>query len=53
MGYYDSTQYHISAEAGNIFNRLVIMDARHIHSAGPYFGNNNENSRLVQLFFFD
>lgn len=53
MGYYDSTQYEITAEAGNVFNRLVIMDARHIHSAGPYFGNSNENSRLVQLFFFD
>jgi hypothetical protein len=52
-GYFDSTEYDISAEAGNIFNRLVIMDAKHIHSAGPYFGANNLTSRLVQLFFFD
>jgi hypothetical protein len=52
-GYYDSTQYNTSAEAGNVFNRLVIMDAHNIHSAGPYFGDNNENGRLVQLFFFD
>lgn len=52
-GHYDSTEFDVSAEAGNVFNRLVIMDARHIHSAGSYFGSNNSNSRLVQLFFFD
>ena len=44
---------------GSIFNRLVIWDAKLIHSASSYEafpgteGQEAENSRLVQLFFFD
>ena len=52
-GFYDSTKFDIVADAGNVYNRLVIMDAKHIHSAGTYFGNSKETGRLVQLFFFD
>lgn len=52
-GFFDSTKFDTVALAGNVFNRLVIMDARHIHSAGTYFGNSKETGRLVQLFFFD
>lgn len=52
-GFFDSTKYDTVADASNVFNRLVIMDAKHIHSAGSYFGNTKETGRLVQLFFFD
>ena len=52
-GFYDSTKFDIVDDIGNVFNRLVIMDARHIHSAGAYFGNNAETGRLIHLFFFD
>ena len=52
-GFYDSTKFDTIAMAGNIFNRLVLMDAKNIHSAGTYFGNSKETGRLVQLFFFD
>lgn len=52
-GFYDSTKFDTIANACNVFNRLVIMDARNIHSAGTYFGNSKETGRLVQLFFFD
>jgi hypothetical protein len=52
-GFYDSTKFHTVDAAGNVFNRLVIMDAQHIHSAGNYFGNSVENGRLVHLFFFN
>jgi hypothetical protein len=51
--FYDSTRFDTVDNIGNIYNRLVIMDARCIHSAGSYFGQNNEESRLVHLFFFD
>jgi len=51
--FYDGTRFDTVADAGNVYNRLVIMDARHIHSAGTYFGNTPENGRLVHLFFFD
>lgn len=51
--FYDSTQFDISDQAANIYNRLVIMDAGCFHSAGPYFGNTPETGRLTHLFFFD
>ena len=52
-GFFDSTKFNTVDSAGNVFNRLILMDARHIHSAGTYFGNSKETGRLVQLFFFD
>jgi glycosyltransferase involved in cell wall biosynthesis len=52
-GYYDSTKFDIVDSAGNVYNRLVIMDASCIHSAGPYFGQGPEDGRLTHLFFFD
>jgi hypothetical protein len=38
---------------GNVYNRLVLWDAQLIHSATGYWGYNQENPRLVQLFFFN
>ena len=52
-GFYDSTKFNLIDSAGNVYNRLVIMDAMNIHSAGPYFGNSPETGRLTHLFFFD
>ena len=52
-GFYDATKFDTIADAGNLYNRLVIMDAQSIHSAGNYFGQDNETGRLTHLFFFD
>jgi len=52
-GFYDSTKFDIVDNIGNIYNRLLIMDARAIHSAGPYFGRDEQNGRLTHLFFFE
>jgi len=52
-GNYDSTQFDVVDSIGNIFNRLVLFDGKKIHSAGPYWGNDIVNGRLVQLFFFN
>lgn len=52
-GFYDSTKFDIVDSVGNIYNRLIIMDAHCIHSAGPYFGKGKEDGRLTHLFFFD
>ena len=52
-GFYDSTEFDIVDVVGNVYNRLVLFNARMIHSASTYFGNNMENGRLFQLFFFD
>lgn len=52
-GFYDSTKFDITDSVGNIYNRLIVMDAQSIHSAGPYFGRGKEDGRLTHLFFFD
>jgi hypothetical protein len=52
-GFYDSHQFEIVDDIGNIYNRLVIFNGPMIHSAGPYFGNSMWNGRLIHLFFFD
>ena len=35
------------------FNRLVLFRSWYWHTAGDSFGDDPENGRLVQLFFFD
>jgi glycosyltransferase involved in cell wall biosynthesis len=52
-GYYDKSKFELVDTAGNVFNRLVLFDAKCIHSANEYFGTNLTNSRLFHLFFFD
>ena len=52
-GFYDRTDLELVDVVGNVFNRLVVWDARLIHAASEYFGDRKENSRLFQLFFFD
>ena len=52
-GFLDSTKFDVTDSAANIYNRLVIMDAKCIHSAGQYFGQSREDGRLTHLFFFD
>jgi FkbM family methyltransferase len=39
--------------AGNVYNRLVIFNASQIHAVTEYFGNDINDSRLFQLFFFN
>jgi len=52
-GFYDRSKFELVDTAGNVFNRLVLFDAKSIHSANEYFGTTKENSRLFHLFFFD
>jgi hypothetical protein len=52
-GNYDSTRFDVVDSVGNMYNRLVIMAAQNIHSAGAYFGNDPQSGRLTHLFFFD
>ena len=49
----DKTPYQEVDVIGNVFNRLMLFDARCIHSATDYFGFNLNNCRLWQIFFFD
>ena len=52
-GNYDSTQFELVDTVGNVYNRLILFDARMFHAAPVYFGNQLQNGRLFQLFFFD
>jgi hypothetical protein len=52
-GYYDKSKFELVDTAGNVFNRLVLFDAKCIHAANEYFGKTIEDSRLFQIFFFD
>jgi hypothetical protein len=52
-GYYDSTEFELVDVVGNVYNRLILFDAKMIHAAPTYFGDNLQNGRLFQLFFFD
>ena len=52
-GYYDKSKFELVDTAGNVFNRLVLFDAKCIHAANEYFGKTIQDSRLFHLFFFD
>lgn len=52
-GFYDKSKFELVDTVGNVYNRLVIFDARCFHAATEYFGQTIEDSRLFQIFFFD
>lgn len=51
--YYDKTRWDKVDMIGNVYNRMVIWDARKVHAASDYFGDRIDNSRLFHMFFFD
>lgn len=50
---FDGTKFETVDLFGNVYNRLVIFNAGYLHSARDYFGFNQNNGRLWQMFFFD
>ncbi len=49
----DRTLWDEVDRIGNRYNRLVLWNARHAHTASCYFGTKLEDSRLFMVFFFD
>jgi hypothetical protein len=49
----DEAGWELIDHVGAVYNRLVLWNARLIHSAAAYEGIKLDDSRLVQLFFFD
>jgi len=49
----DPTAWEIVDVIGNRYNRLAIWNARLAHAGMNYFGNNINDGRLVQMYFFD
>lgn len=52
-GFLDETKFEKVDSVGNVYNRAIIFRANLIHAASKYYGQSKEDSRLVQLFFFD
>ena len=52
-GYLNFENFEAVDTIGNVYNRLILFDAKIIHASSGYFGNEKGNSRLFQLFFFD
>ena len=53
LNFYDKTSWEEVDRIANVYNRLVMFDAKRLHSATEYFGDALENARLFHLFFFD
>jgi hypothetical protein len=49
----DMTKWEMVDRFGNLFNRLVMYRADNYHMSLDYFGNEKENGRLFQVFFFN
>jgi hypothetical protein len=49
----DRTAWEEVDRIGNVWNRLVVWNARLVHSVTEYFGSTPENERLFLMFFFD
>lgn len=52
-GFYDKTRFEPVDVVGNVYNRVLLFNAKMIHAASQYFGNDITNGRLFQMFFFD
>ena len=50
---YDYTKWDQFDTIGNKYNRLIIYRGDLFHASLDYFGNNLQNGRLFQTFFFD
>ena len=48
----DYDKWELVSKIGNVFNRLILYDSKQYHISSEYFGDNINNCRLIQLFFF-
>lgn len=44
--------YNVADVADNVYNRCIIYSPDYWHKSNVYFGNNIDNCRLTQVFFF-
>ena len=49
----DYTKWEVVDRVGNVYNRLILYPGSLFHASIDYFGNNLENGRLFQTFFFN
>ena len=49
----DYTKWEMVDRIGNKYNRLILYRGNQYHVSLDYFGNNKQNGRLFQTFFFN
>jgi Family of unknown function (DUF6445) len=50
---YDYTKWELFDKIGNRYNRLILYRGDLYHASLDYFGDNMQNGRLFQVFFFN
>jgi hypothetical protein len=50
---YDYTKWDLFDRIGNRYNRLILYRGDLFHASLDYFGDNKDNGRLFQTFFFN
>ena len=50
---YDYTKWDMTDYVANKYNRIVMYRGNMYHASVDYFGDNPQNGRLFQTFFFD
>lgn len=50
---YDYTKWDLFDRIGNKYNRLILYRGDLFHASLDYFGDNTDNGRLFQTFFFN
>ena len=50
---YDYTKWEMTDYVANKYNRIVLYRGNLYHASLDYFGNNIQNGRLFQTFFFN
>lgn len=48
----DYTKWEMTDYVANKFNRMILYNSKLYHASLDYFGNNKNNGRLFQTFFF-
>ena len=48
----NNSQFNLTAEVKNSYNRLLCYDGKQFHGASNYYMKNEEDFRLTQVFFF-
>lgn len=51
--FYDRHNMELVDSVANVYNRMVIFNARALHAATSYYGSTKENARLFHLYFFN
>ena len=49
----DMTKWEMVDKIGNVYNRLVLFNSKQYHMSLDYFGNDKQDGRLFQVFFFN